>query len=180
MALNTLFAAGLATAGIGQAFSMFGQYQSAKAQQKAANQNAVLARQRAAAKESQYRRDAQRQMATARAKMAARGVLVEGSSSLDVLSDLASQHAERALLIRYGGEVDSINARNRASMYGTKATSSLISGTGQLASTGLLGAYAYGNEFGFGSGTSTSQQSFIDAHNAAPQAYYQAPGTLLA
>lgn len=147
MALETLFTAAAIGSAVGTGVSAIGQYQSARASQATAQQNARIAQQNAALQEDQQRRSAKRELATARAQVAGQGVLTNGSS-LSVLSDMAGQFEERALLIRYGGEVESARASQRAAAFGSAATASAVRGVAGVG-TGLLGsAYTYRNEFG--------------------------------
>lgn len=163
-----LIAAATASAA-GTAISTYGAFQQAKAQQDAANINAKVASDRARIAYDQSQRTKRRNLGTLRARQGASGVLVDENSSLDVLSDLAMGLEEQALINRYKGTIDANNARNRASAYGSQATSSLILG-GASTATGLLSAgYLYKTNFAGGSSlggggadsfTSASQRSF--------------------
>ena len=144
---SQLFAASTAVGLIGTGVGAVAQYQGYKAQQQTAAFNAAQARQTAAMEENRSRRNAQRQLASARAAQGASGVLVGQGSNLAVLSDLAAQQEENALNIRYGGEVNRANALNRATAYGQQATGSLIGGVAGVGKGLLGGAYEYSREF---------------------------------
>jgi len=140
---SQLFAMGTAATAIGTGVSALSAYQGAKMQQATANYNAQVAQQTAAMEEDRQRRNDLRTMASAQAAMGASGILATSGSSLAVLSDMAAQQAENQLQIRYGGQVQAANARNRATAYGQKATGSLIGGGARIG-TGLLSAnYEY-------------------------------------
>ena len=140
---SQLFGMATAATAIGTGVSALSAYQGAKMQQATANYNAQVAQQTAAMEEDRQRRNDLRAMASAQTVMASSGLLATSGSSLAVLSDMAAQQAENQLQIRYGGQVKSADARNRASAYSQKAFGSLIGGGAKIGS-GLLSAnYEY-------------------------------------
>ncbi len=143
LSTSQLFTAATVAGAVGTGVSALAGYQASRMQQATANYNAQVAQQTAAAEEKRQARNDVRALASARASQAASGVLVDSGSSLSVLTDMASQMAENRLQIRYGGQVQAANARNRASAYGQQATGALIGGAAGIG-TGLLSAnYTY-------------------------------------
>lgn len=140
---SQLFGMATAATAIGTGVSALSAYQGAKLQQATASYNAQVAQQTAAMEEDRQRRNDLRAMAAAQTAMASSGLLLDSGSNLAVLSDIAAQQAENQLQIRWGGQVKSADARNRASAYGQKAFGSLIGGGAKIGS-GLLSAnYEY-------------------------------------
>ena len=152
MALETLFIAGSIASLAGGLVGAVGQAQSLETQKAVAERNAVVARQTAEAEADRQRRNDLRAMASAQTAMASSGLLVTSGSSLAVLSDMAAQQAENQLQIRYGGQVKSADARNRATAYGQKATGALIGGASNFAGGAARSAYVYDSTWGGGNG----------------------------
>jgi len=148
MALSSLFIASSVASIAGAGLAAAGQYQSNKTQEAVASQNAITAELTANAEASRQERVDARALASAQAAMGASGVLASSGSSLSVLSDMAAQQAENVLQIRYGGQVQSANARNRATAYGQKATGALIGGGAKVAGGVASAAYTYKNTWG--------------------------------
>lgn len=148
MAIETLFAISAGVSALGTGIGAISSYQAAKTQEATASANAAQARLMADAEAGRAERSAKRQLASARAAQGASGVLVGQGSSLAVISDMAAQHAENALNIRYGGEVNRANALNRASAYGQKASGALLGGAVGMPTGLLKDTYTSRKEFG--------------------------------
>lgn len=159
-ATSTLFAIGTAASAGASALQGVAAYQQGQARAKAAEANAVAARQRADATESQQRRDSARQLAQARVQAAASGTRLSDSSSARALIDMVGQQEEQALLIRHQGTTQAMRARQRAQASRAQGSAGLILGVGGAVGKGLQGAAVFGNEFGGGQGPSFLGKAF--------------------
>jgi len=150
MGLETLFiASSIASLG-GTVLAAGAQSTAAKTQEAAARQNEIAAIQTSEAEAKRQARNDMRSLASAQAVMGASGVLAGSGSSLAVLTDMAAQMAENRLQIRYGGQVQAANARNRATAYGQQATGALVGGAAKFAGGAASSAYTYDSTWGGG------------------------------
>ena len=101
-------------------------------------QNARAAKEQAAAREEQLRRDRARRIGTIRAQIGAQGGTIEGSP-LDILADEAAEAELDARLVRFGGQVQARDFRNQARSSTLSGVGSLIGGAGQAAGTTVQG-----------------------------------------
>jgi len=133
-------------AAVGTGVSAYGQYASARNQEKAYEQNAAIAdadanevKRKAVYEESQARTRLRSLMGTQRALYAKAGVDLSEGSPLLVLADTAARGEEDLAYIREGGDVAATRARNTASLqrfYGSTA--------GKAGTIGALGTLASG------------------------------------
>lgn len=107
----------------GAAVSAVGAVQQGQAQQAQANlqaeiagQQAAQARQQAAAREEDFRRNQSRVLAARRAALGASGVDPQAGSPLLVAEDFASEAELQAFRIRAGGEVTATRAEQQANL----------------------------------------------------------------
>lgn len=128
MVTSTLFKIASVAGAVGTGLGAISSYQANRAQAAAASQNAQIAIQTSAIEADRSRRNARRDRASATASFGASGVLASSGSSLSVLQDMAAQQAENELNILYGGQVNSANAKNRATAYKGQGTAALIGG----------------------------------------------------
>ena len=131
MAFPFLLAAAAVTAG--------SQYMSAKQNQRNMENEAAYATQRAALEEDRFRRDAKRLIGrqTAVGNKANRP-LTQGSMA-DLLAEQVGENALDALIIRYGGQIQSRRASDAAKQYGTRAIMGPLS---TLLTAGASGAFS--------------------------------------
>jgi len=138
-------------AAIGTGVSAYGQYSSARSQEKAYEQtariaeaDAVEAKRKAGYEESQARTRLKQLMGTQRALYAKAGVDLSEGSPLLVLADTAARGEEDLAYIREGGDVAATRLRNTASLqrfYGSAAKSAGTIGAFGTAASGFAGAY---------------------------------------
>lgn len=124
MGVTALLIAGTAISAGGAIASGVAQRQSAQFQAAVAKQNASLARQRAALDEDRVRRQDRRLLGTIKA----RGAAQAGDFPLDLIADAASEIELDALLTRFGGELGSRDALNRAAAARASGQAALAGG----------------------------------------------------
>lgn len=143
----------------GSAVSAYGKYQAGKAQQAAANYNAMIDEQNAKMARDQAAFEADRQasklrrvVASQRVGYLASGVTISGSA-MDLLTDTVIQGEMDRLAIIYGGEAEAVSSLNQATanrMSGKAAAKagtigafgSLLGGAGSAYGTGIsLGVF---------------------------------------
>lgn len=143
----------------GAALSAYGQYESGRAQKKAADynaqvleNNAKIEEQKAALEEVRARQQGRMALSTARSKTGAMGITAEGSP-LDALRFSAQNAEQDALLVRYGGTLNAEANRNQATLYRYQgkqamnqayigAASSLVSGAGKAVGGGYFSGFS--------------------------------------
>ena len=133
-----IIAKGIAAAGA--AYTAYSTHQTAKYNEKVAEQQAQQVTAKAKYDADLHRQRVQRLLSKQRALYGKSGVEMSGSPLL-VMEDTIEQGEIDALAIQYGGDVESARARSQANLYKMQGRSAIVGGAARSGGT-LLSGYA--------------------------------------
>jgi hypothetical protein len=165
MNATAMFIAGTAVQAIGAIQQGNAANAAAKYNAQVARNNAIAARQTAAANAAREERLSRKRLGTLRAGVGASGITLEGTP-LDLFEDSAAEEELQRLSILHGGEVESIGFENTSQLELARGRAAKRAGYMKAASTILLGgakasAASSTSSGGSSSSTQTSQLNFM-------------------